>query len=377
METKLLLTVLASLTIALSAHADETFRALPDAWVSNNYESLHTLVHTQHHTNQYRRWRDAMIAHNQLTPITANTVLHVFHSNEGIAFIRGHDINGQPVTLYIPMEDLGVDLGTDDPTPAATPVTSEPIPNPTPVSLATPNPNPAPIAATPSPTTEETPDPYIHIHKAATPSEPIHTAAGVWQTSIGSDDLSKKTPEEIVIIAQKDAMTLHSVHPGIKETMHYGDKFGFDHHLLGDLLDLYAVKFTEAYEAQQAEAEANPETPTVEATSTPTRGRWGSDENLQVLNVTWRRDGFGAVAILTVTFKNCSDSPITNISYDTTYTAENGDVVTRGGTHEFFGVKNVKKVIQPGQTRTIEIDDGFIETEAVHMLFRVARYETR
>jgi hypothetical protein len=148
---KLILTTLASLTIAMSANADETFRVLPDAWVSQNYENLHTLVHTQHGTNQYRHWRDAMIARNQLTPITANTVVHVFHNNEGIAFIRGHTFDGAPATLYIPVEDLGADLGSDDPTPTATSVTSDSAPDPTPVPLATPNPTPAPIAATPTP----------------------------------------------------------------------------------------------------------------------------------------------------------------------------------------------------------------------------------
>ena len=36
------------------------------------------------------------------------------------------------------------------------------------------------------------------------------------------------------------------------------------------------------------------------------------------------------------TVKNCSDSPITNISYDSTYTAENGNMVTQGGTQLAF-----------------------------------------
>jgi hypothetical protein len=278
--------------MALSAHADEAFQALPDAWVSNNYENLHTLVHTQHRTNQYRRWRDAMIAHNQLTPITANTVVHVFHSNEGIAFIRGHNFNGEPVTLYIPMEDLGVDLGSDDPTPTATRVTSEPTPNPTPVPLATPNPTLAPVAATPSPTTEETPDPYIHIHKAATP-------------------VPTPTPDAAQVARDK------AIH------------------------------------------------------------RWGGDEKLRVLDVTWHKSGFNTVSIIYLTVKNCSDSPITNISYDSTYTAENRDVVTQGGTHQFFGIKNIKKVVHPGETRTLEIDDGFIDSEAYKLNFKIAGYESQ
>jgi hypothetical protein len=288
---KLILTTVASVTIAISANADETFQVLPDAWVSQNYENLHTLVHTQHGTNQYRHWRDAMIARNQLTPITANTVVHVFHNTEGIAFIRGHTFEGGPATLYIPVEDLGVDLGSDDPTPKATSVTPGPAPNPTAVPTATQNPTPAPIAATPTPAPDETPDPYIHIHKAPTP-------------------VPTPTPDAAQVARDK------AIH------------------------------------------------------------RWGGDEKLRVLDVTWQKGGFNTVSMIYLTVKNCSDSPITNISYDSTYTAENGDVVTQGGTHQFFGVKNIKKVVHPGETRTLEINDGFIDSEAYKLNFRVADYES-
>ena len=78
-----------------------------------------------------------------------------------------------------------------------------------------------------------------------------------------------------------------------------------------------------------------------------------------------------------MTLKNVSKSPITDLRYDTVYRAENGEVVTKGGTHEFFGVKDVKKVIAPGQTRTIEIDYGFIQSEAASMSFQIVGYESR
>ena len=104
---------------------------------------------------------------------------------------------------------------------------------------------------------------------------------------------------------------------------------------------------------------------------------YGSDDNLRVLSVRWRKGGFDTVSIITVTLKNVSKSPITDLRYDTVYRAENGEVVTKGGTHEFLGVKDVKKVIAPGQTRTIEIDDGFIQSEAVSMSFQIVGYESR
>jgi hypothetical protein len=105
--------------------------------------------------------------------------------------------------------------------------------------------------------------------------------------------------------------------------------------------------------------------------------RWGGDETLRVLDVTWHKGGFNAVSIIYLTVKNCSDSPITNISYDSTYTAENGDVVTQGGAHQFFGVKNIKKVVQPGETRVLEINDGFIGSEAYKLNFKISDYESR
>jgi hypothetical protein len=101
----------------------------------------------------------------------------------------------------------------------------------------------------------------------------------------------------------------------------------------------------------------------------------GSDANLKVLNVSWHKGGFDTVSILNVTIKNLSKSFIDDIQYDTVYTAETGETVTKGGAHQLFGVKDVKKVVLPGQTRTLEINDGFIDTEAVRVTFQITGYK--
>jgi hypothetical protein len=98
-------------------------------------------------------------------------------------------------------------------------------------------------------------------------------------------------------------------------------------------------------------------------------------DKLQVIKKTWKKDGFGTVIMWRMTFRNTGDTPIGNIVYWTTYKAETGDVVDRGGNAAILGDYTIRKVIDPGQTRTIEINDGFVNQEAFNGHFQVVSCE--
>lgn len=85
---------------------------------------------------------------------------------------------------------------------------------------------------------------------------------------------------------------------------------------------------------------------------------------LVVVKSRWEKGGFGAVAIWRVTLKNNTSQPIGDIQYKTIYYSETGNVVDRGGVDSLLDKKMVQKVIPPGATRTIEINDGFTHSEA-------------
>jgi hypothetical protein len=87
-------------------------------------------------------------------------------------------------------------------------------------------------------------------------------------------------------------------------------------------------------------------------------------DKLEVVKKRWHKGGFGAVSIWHVTFRNKGDKPIGNIRYRTFYRAETGEIVDQGGVEGLLDY-TVKKVIKPGQTRTIEINDGFINGQEI------------
>jgi hypothetical protein len=96
---------------------------------------------------------------------------------------------------------------------------------------------------------------------------------------------------------------------------------------------------------------------------------------LQVVESTWRKGGFDTVALWTVTFRNNSDFPITDITYNTNYVAENGEVVTQGGKQAFFGKDMIRKVIPAHSDRTLEVNDGFIHSETIQASFTVVGWK--
>ena len=89
----------------------------------------------------------------------------------------------------------------------------------------------------------------------------------------------------------------------------------------------------------------------------------------------WEKGGFGSIAMWKVTFRNTSDKPIGNISYETTYYSETGNVVDRGGVSSVVDKKVIQKVIAPKSKRTIEVNDGFTHSEAHTAIFLLTKCE--
>ena len=96
---------------------------------------------------------------------------------------------------------------------------------------------------------------------------------------------------------------------------------------------------------------------------------------MEVLKSTWRKGGFDSVALFTATFRNNTNGPIGNIKYNTDYSAETGEVVTKGGSQSWLGKDMIRKVIPAHSSRTLEINDGFIDSEAVHASFQLVSWE--
>jgi hypothetical protein len=106
-------------------------------------------------------------------------------------------------------------------------------------------------------------------------------------------------------------------------------------------------------------AQATPET---ESTPVPTASEYLRTEawpgrDFQVTKRTWEKGGFDAVAIWHVTIKNLTNRPIGNFSYTAIYQSETGvDHGSKSG--------QLEKRLEPGEMRTFEINDGFIDTQS-------------
>jgi hypothetical protein len=85
--------------------------------------------------------------------------------------------------------------------------------------------------------------------------------------------------------------------------------------------------------------------------------------DLDVTSSSWHKGGFGVVPIWVVTIRNNSKVAVfSDIEYRTSYSAPSGtDVGSNTGT--------ILDVIRPGQTRTFEVNDGFINSQATQASF--------
>lgn len=92
---------------------------------------------------------------------------------------------------------------------------------------------------------------------------------------------------------------------------------------------------------------------------------------LVVIKSRWERGGFGAIAMWYVTFRNNSNRPIGDIQYRTAYYSETGNLVDKGGIDSLLDKKIIQKVIPAKSTRTIEVNDGFVHSEAHRAQFQI------
>jgi hypothetical protein len=98
-------------------------------------------------------------------------------------------------------------------------------------------------------------------------------------------------------------------------------------------------------------------------------------DNVKIIKARWDKDGFGTVAVWQVTLKNTSNKTLGNFKFRTVYKSETGKVVDRGGVDSVLSNGEVPKKILPGKTRTIEINDGFVHSEADNASFELVSVE--
>lgn len=106
----------------------------------------------------------------------------------------------------------------------------------------------------------------------------------------------------------------------------------------------------------------------------PAPGDTSSLPQLQKVKATWTKGGFGSVALWKVTIKNNSNSKLGDIKYSTEYTSETGNVVGRGGAGGLLGKDTIEKIVPPKSTRTFEVNDGFINSEAETASFEIVSW---
>jgi hypothetical protein len=96
---------------------------------------------------------------------------------------------------------------------------------------------------------------------------------------------------------------------------------------------------------------------------------------LDVIKASMTRGGFGTTATWKVRFKNTSTNAVGNLHYKTTYFAETGKVVGIGGESNTDRDSTLYRRIEPNNTRELEIDDGFINAQAVTADFKLTDCE--
>lgn len=100
-------------------------------------------------------------------------------------------------------------------------------------------------------------------------------------------------------------------------------------------------------------------------------------EGLEVVKAVWSAEAFGTVAEWKVTIRNKSDAPLGNITYRTVYLSETGGVVDKGGVDAALtgSQRMIQRVIPPKSSRTLEVNDGFINKEAHRARFELVDWE--
>jgi hypothetical protein len=96
---------------------------------------------------------------------------------------------------------------------------------------------------------------------------------------------------------------------------------------------------------------------------------------LEIVKKNWEKGGFGMISIWNVTFRNRSRKPVGNIRYRTAYYSETRNKVGSGGVDSSAGDYTIQKIILPQSTRTLEINDGYVNDQAVSATFEIVSWE--
>jgi len=92
-------------------------------------------------------------------------------------------------------------------------------------------------------------------------------------------------------------------------------------------------------------------------------------QDLQIVRKSWKKGGFNNIALWHVTIRNKSTVVVySDIAYVTEYSAPSGTRVDRGS-------GKILDVIQPGQTRSFEVNDGFLHSQAARADFVILTAE--
>jgi hypothetical protein len=132
------------------------------------------------------------------------------------------------------------------------------------------------------------------------------------------------------------------------------------------------AKFTSEFEQVQVTVQAHRKQEAAEQARRENIIRFANPTfDIVVMKSSWRKGGFGVVAEWTVTLKN-TNSLVTyaDIEYATTYSAPSGTTVDQGS-------GKILQILRPGKTRTFEVNDGFLNSQAAGALFRITGAEKR
>jgi|GEM_PF-5829717 len=95
---------------------------------------------------------------------------------------------------------------------------------------------------------------------------------------------------------------------------------------------------------------------------------------LMVTKSAWRKGGFENVALWYVTIKNRTDKKLGDIKFRTAYFSETGNDVGKGGVDGWIGKDTIEKYVPPKSSRTFEVNDGFVNDEAVRGKFEIVSW---
>ena len=93
-------------------------------------------------------------------------------------------------------------------------------------------------------------------------------------------------------------------------------------------------------------------------------------QGIKLVDFSWYKGGFGTVSMVHIQIKNLTKRSIGNIKYSARYFSDTG--IESGSS----GDKIITKIIKPGQTRSFDVNDGFIQSSHTdHLKIEITDYD--